>query len=71
MILGDCVLLGESGLDADVGNLEMRRRSGHDRPCAILIWGGWRVLLGSIKPSLALAVRFPECISAPTFEVVF
>lgn len=42
MILGDCVLLGESGLDADVGNLEMRRRSRHDRPCAVLvIWGGW------------------------------
>lgn len=30
------------------GNLEMRRRSRHDRPCAIVIWGGWRVWLGSI-----------------------
>lgn len=50
MILGDCVLLGESGLDADVW------KPGYDRPCAVVIWGGWCVLLGSIKPSLAVSL---------------
>lgn len=61
MILGDCVLLGESSLDADVW------KPGYDRPCAVVIWGGWCVLLGSIKPSLAAPGTPPRMYLRPKF----